>query len=141
MLKSAVQLRLRALALSALLLAGCGISFGSGNSSELFQEIRVRGEPVVGQEMRVEVTYRQRLPVPITISCFLIRPGHSRRWLGRDTLPANPDTSSEPGPVEGRSTFRFVPDRPGRYIALCNTPLDLENAIAQEFRVREPVSP
>ena len=125
-----------ALPLLALLLAGCGISLGSTSSSELFKHIRVLGEPVVGQEMRVEVTYEQRYPVPVTISCFLVRPGHSRRLLGRDTLAANPDTSAKPKPVEGRATFRFRLDRPGRYIAHCSTPLDVENFINREFRVR-----
>ena len=122
--------------LLALLLAGCGISFGSDNASELFQEIRLLGDPRVGQEMRVEVTYQQRYPVPVTISCFLERIDHSLRLLGRDTLPANPDASTEPEPIEGRSTFRFIADRPGRYRALCNTPLDFENAVSKEFRVR-----
>ena len=142
------RFRLRAVAppLLALLLAGCGISFGSGNPSELFTEIRVVGTPTVGQEMGVEVTHEQRYPVPVTISCFLVRPGHSRRLLGRETLPANPppsagsssgDAPEEAEPVEGRSTFRFRPDRPGRYVALCNTPLAPENAISKEFRVRE----
>lgn len=126
-----------ALAVAALLLAGCGISLGGGaSSSELFSKLRIRGEPVVGGEMTLEVSEEQRYPVAVDISCFLLDPGRSRRLLGRDTLPANPDTSAEPTPVAGASTFRFRVQRPGRYLALCNTPLDPENFISKEFRVR-----
>jgi len=125
-----------ALATAALLLAGCGISLGGGASSELFSALRIRGEPVVGGEMTLEVTHEQRYPVAVDISCFLVQPSHSRRLVGRDTLPANPDTSAEPTPVAGASTFRFRVQRSGRYVALCNTPLDPENSISKEFRVR-----
>jgi hypothetical protein len=125
-----------ALAASVLLLAGCGISFGGGASSELFSDLRIRGEPVVGREMTLEVTHEQRYPVAVDISCFLVQPSHSRRLLGRDTLPPNPDISAEPTPVAGASTFRFRVQRPGRYLALCNTPLDPENFISEDFRVR-----
>jgi hypothetical protein len=125
-----------ALATAALLLAGCGISLGGGASSELFSELRIRGEPAVGREMTLEATHEQRYPVAVDISCFLAQPGRSRRLLGRDTLPANPDTSAEPTPVAGASTFRFRVQRPGRYLALCNTPLDPENSISKEFRVK-----
>ena len=128
--------RLVALATAALLLAGCGISLGGGASSELFSALRISGEPVAGGQMTLEVTEEQRYPVAVDISCFLVQPGRSRRLLGRDTLPANPDTSAEPTPVAGASTFRFRVQRPGRYLALCNTPLDPENSISKEFRVR-----
>jgi cAMP phosphodiesterase len=125
-----------ALAAAALLLAGCGISLGGSASSELFAKLSIQGEPVAGSEMTLKVTEEQRYPVAVDISCFLVQPGRSRRLLGRDTLPANPDTSAEPTPVAGASTFRFRVQRPGRYLALCNTPLDPENFISKEFRVR-----
>ena len=127
---------LAALAAAVLLLAGCGITLSGGTSSELFSKLSIQGEPVVGQEMTLEVTHEQRYPLAVDISCFLVQPGRSRRLLGRDTLPANPDTSVEPTPVAGASTFRFRVQRPGRYMALCNTPLDPENFISKEFRVR-----
>jgi hypothetical protein len=127
---------LAALAATALLLAGCGISLDSGTSSELFSKLSLKGEPVVGSEMTLEVTHEQRYPLPVDISCFLVEPGHSRRLLGRDTLPADPDTSVEPTPVAGSSTFRFRVERSGRYVALCNTPLDQDNFISKEFRVK-----
>jgi hypothetical protein len=129
-------LRLAALAAAALLLAGCGISLGSGTSSELFSKLSLEGEAVAGGEITLVVTHEQRYPLPVDISCFLVEPGHSRRLLGRDTLPADPDTSVEPTPVAGSSTFRFRVERPGRYAALCNTPLDPENFISKEFRVK-----
>jgi hypothetical protein len=129
-------LRLATLATAALLLAGCGISFGGGTSSELFSKLSLEGEPVVGGQMTLEVTYEQRYPLPVDISCFLVESGRSRRLLGRDTLSADPDTSVEPTPVAGSSTFRFRVDRPGRYLALCNTPLDPENFISEEFQVK-----
>ena len=125
-----------ALATAALLLAGCGISLGGGASSELFSKLRVQGDLVVGSEMTLEVTDEQRYPMAVDISCYLLDPGRSRRLLGRDTLPANPDTSAEPTPVAGASTFRFRVHRPGRYLALCNTPLDPDNFISKEFRVK-----
>jgi hypothetical protein len=125
-----------ALAAAALLLAGCGISLGGSASSEFFSKLSIEGEPVVGQEMTLEVTHEQRYPVAVEISCFLVQPGHSQRLLGRDTLPADPDTSPEPTPVADASSFRFLVQRPGRYLALCNTPLDPDNSISKEFRVR-----
>jgi hypothetical protein len=121
---------------AALLLAGCGISVGGGSSSELFSKLSLEGEPVVGRDMTLEVTHEQRYPLPVDISCFLLEPGRSRRLLGRDTLPADPDTSVEPTPVAGASTFRFRVERPGRYVVLCNTPLDPENFISKDFRVK-----
>ena len=127
---------LATLAAAALLLASCGISLSSSTSSELFSKLSLRGEPVVGREMTLEVTHEQRYPVTVDISCFLLQPGRSRQLLGRDTLPANPDTSTEPTPVAGASTFRFRVQRPGRYLALCNTPLDSDNFISKEFRVK-----
>ena len=131
------SVRLAALAAAALLLAGCGISFSGENSSELFSELSIGGEAVVGAEMTLEVTHEQRYPLAVDISCFLIEPGRGRRLLGRDTLPADPDTSAEPTPVPGDSTFHFRVQRPGRYLALCNTPLDPENFISKGFRVKE----
>ena len=128
--------RVAALITAALLLAGCGISFGGDASSELFSDLRIRGEPVVGGEMTLEVAHEQRYPVAVDISCFLVRPSRSSRLLGRDTLPPNPDTSPEPTPVAGASTFRFRVQTPGRYVALCNTPLDPDNSISEDFRVR-----
>jgi hypothetical protein len=125
-----------ALATAALLLAGCGISLSSSTSSELFSKLRIQGEPVVGREMILAVSHEQRYPLAVDISCFLLQPGRSRRLLGRDSLPANPDTSAEPTPVAGASTFHFRVQRPGRYLALCNTPLDPDNSISEEFRVR-----
>ena len=127
---------LAALTAAALLLAGCGISLGGGTSSELFSKLRIQGEPVVGREMILAVSHEQRYPLAVDISCFLLQPGRSRRLLGRDTLPANPDTSAEPTPVAGASTFRFRVQRSGRYMALCNTPLDSDNFISKEFRVK-----
>lgn len=127
---------LAALAAGALLLVGCGISFGGDASSELFSDLRLRGEPVVEGELTLEVSHEQLYPVAVDISCFLLRPGHSRRLLGRDTLPPNPDTSPEPTPVVGASSFRFRVQGPGRYLALCNTPLDPDNFISEDFRVK-----
>jgi len=128
---------LAALATLALLLSGCGIRFGDDSSTDLFLDLRIRGKPAMGAEMALEVTYEQRYPVAVDISCFLVHRDRSRRLLGRDTLPPNPDTSAKPTPVAGASTFRFRVQRPGRYVAVCNTPLDPENFISEDFRVKK----
>ncbi len=129
--------RLVALAAAALLLAGCGISLSNGGaSSELFSKLSIQGDAVAGSEMSLQVTYKQRYPVAVDVSCFLVDPGRSRRLLGRDTLPADPDTSPKPTPVAGASTFRFRVQMPGSYVALCNTPLDPDNFISKKFRVK-----
>ncbi len=86
--------------------------------------------------MTVEVTYDQLYPVAVDVSCYLVRPSRSRRLLSRDVLPPNPDRSEEPTPVPGTSSFRFRVQTPGRYLALCNTPLDPDNFISEEFRVK-----
>jgi hypothetical protein len=131
------SLHLAALAAAAFLLAGCGISLGNGGaSSELFSKLSIHGEAVAGGEMTLEVTHKQRYPLAVDISCFLVQPGRSSRLLGRDTLPADTDTSPKPTPVAGASTFRFRVQRPGSYMALCNTPLDPDNFISKKFRVK-----
>lgn len=53
-------------------------------------------------------------------------------------IPANPDggVAGEATPVPGTIELRFFgPERPGRYIAKCFTPLDVNNVIFEEFTI------
>ena len=55
-----------------------------------------------------------------------------------EDIPANPDggLAGEATPVPGTIERRFFgPERPGRYIAKCFTPLDVNNAISEEFTI------
>ncbi|MCH8949958.1 MAG: hypothetical protein IIB87_06235 [Chloroflexi bacterium] len=55
-----------------------------------------------------------------------------------EDIPANPDggIAGEATPVPGTIERRFLaPERPGRYIAKCFTPLDVNNAISEEFTI------
>ena len=55
-----------------------------------------------------------------------------------EDIPANPDggIAGEATPVPGTIERRFLaPERPGRYIAKCFTPLDVNNAIFEEFTI------
>ncbi len=55
-----------------------------------------------------------------------------------EDIPANPDggIAGEATPVPGTIERRFLaPERPGRYVAKCFTPLDVNNAISEEFTI------
>ncbi|MCH8025160.1 MAG: hypothetical protein IH866_00065 [Chloroflexi bacterium] len=79
-------------------------------------------------------------PVPTAVSIPRIRPTPSNKVIDVliDAIPPNPDggIAGEATPVPGTIEERFVgPEQPGRYIAKCFTPLDVNNAIVEEFTI------
>ena len=79
-------------------------------------------------------------PEPTVVNIPRIRPTPFNKVIDVlvDDIPPNPDggLAGEATPVSGTLKQRFVgPEQPGRYIAKCFTPLDVNNAIIEEFTI------
>ena len=91
-------------------------------------------------------------PTPLIVLGILITPEPTRVNIPRirptpfnkvidiliDDIPANPDggLAGEVTPVPGTIERSFLaPEQPGHYIAKCFTPLDVNNAILEEFTI------
>lgn len=79
-------------------------------------------------------------PEPTAVNIPRIRPTPFNKVIDVlvEDIAANPDggIAGEATPVAGTFERQFLaPDRPGRYIAKCFTPLDVNNAIREEFTI------
>ena len=82
----------------------------------------------------------QVTPEPTAVNIPRIRPTPFNKVIDVliDDIPANPDggLAGEATPVPGTIERRFFgPEQVGRYIAKCFTPLDVNNAISEEFTI------
>ena len=137
--------RLLAAGVLALLTASCGISLrAETTASEIFEELTVAGDFTVGEQLSFTLAYEQPYPVTVRVVCDLLElqtndeePEELSRILIED-LPPNPDGGplDEATPVAGEIQRSFAgPDSPGRYLVLCATDEDEDNAIAEEFTI------
>ena len=86
--------------------------------------------------MTLEVSQKQRYPVAVG---HQLLPARIRSAAGASSAATRSPPTPTPRrsrPRRGASSFRFRVQRPGRYLALCNTPLDPDNFISKEFRVK-----
>ncbi len=120
----------------SLLLAGCGVSFGSSDkSTEIFQSLRVFREPNGGYNMVLQLDYRQPYTVDVGVSCSLKQNGQRLEEVGNLRVPANPRGGQvgDVTPVPGNFTIQFPGPPPGHYRVTCLTPDDENNAISTDF--------
>jgi hypothetical protein len=130
---------LLSLAIASLLLAGCGVSFGSDQGNEFFKSIDVSGRMEAGAPLTVAVTYEQFYPFQLDIECELWDNTTKTlvRSLGQDLIPSYPEGSPRVTPFPGNFSMDFVVEEPGEYLVECFTVLDDENFIGEKITIRE----
>jgi len=126
-IKRSFPLLLFIAALAALAL-GCGIG-----SDKAFQEplskMRITGTRAVGQEMRLELDYRQTYDVDVDVECDLRQGSAVVDEIGSGVVPANPGGRPDATPAVGTLAFSFRVDKAGSYTVRCFTPEDTENKL------------
>ncbi|MEX2247877.1 MAG: hypothetical protein WEC75_14475 [Dehalococcoidia bacterium] len=131
--------RLLALALSAALLAGCGVGFAGGpQGTEFFKSLTVTGHKQTGAPLTAAVTYEQNYPLDVPIQCELRRGKALIKLIGGATAPPYPDGTPEKTPFPGNFSFDFTVEEAGHYKVQCYTTADDDNFIEEEFDVRDP---
>jgi hypothetical protein len=79
-------------------------------------------------------------PTPVRIPAPMPTPANRVVGILADQIGPNAEgsTADEATPVIGKIERRFMaPSEPGRYVVRCFTPLDRDNQIMEELRVRE----
>jgi len=116
--------------------AGCGIDFGSADEhTEPMTHLRVTGTRKAGEELRVELSYSQTLPVEVEVECRLKQGSEVMQSIGAAGIPANPGGSPEATPVAGTLSFPLRVDRPGEYAVVCVTLADESNELSQTISI------
>jgi hypothetical protein len=118
----------------AFLALGCGIG-----TDEAYQEplskIRVTGTRAVGQEMRLELDYRQTYDVDVDVECDLKQGSKIIQQISYETVPANPNGRPDATPATGTLAFDFSVDKAGSYTVVCFTTKDTENKLKASLDV------
>ena len=116
--------------------AGCGIHFGSADEhTEPLAHLRVTGTRRAGEELQVELSYSQTLPVSVEVECRLKQGNEVVQRIGAGTVPANPEGSPEATPVAGSLSFPLRIDRAGEYTVVCLTLADESNYLSQTISI------
>jgi hypothetical protein len=122
--------------LLSLLWAGCGIHFGSADEhTEPLAHLQVTGTRRAGEELQVELSYSQTLPVSVEVECRLKQGSEVLQRIGAATIPANPGGNPEATPVAGSLSFSLRIDRPGEYMVVCVTLADETNSLSQVISI------
>jgi hypothetical protein len=122
--------------LLSLLWAGCGIDFGSADEhTEPLAHLQVTGTRRAGEELQVELSYSQTLPVPVEVECRLKQGSEVLQRIGAATIPANPGGNPEATPVAGSLSFPLRIDRPGEYAVVCVTLADETNYLSRTISI------
>lgn len=120
----------------ALAASACGIEFDDGDgNNEPLAAMRVVGDRVAGEKLRLELDYAQIYPVPVEIECRLKQGSNVVQIIGADTVAANPEGGPEATPVVGMLSFTFEVDIPGEYRLECLTPADPENKLKSTLTI------
>ncbi len=108
--------------LLGLISAGCGVRFrDSPVQSELLVSLSPTS-PAESNLVRLELTYRRFYPVPIALTCSLLRSdGREAIPSLRLTIPASDTTATPSTASDAILPVRFSDVPPGNYIARCAT--------------------
>jgi len=128
---TAILLFLGAIALLAL---GCGIGTEAMRHEPL-SKMRITGTRAVGQEMRLELDYRQTYAVGVDAECDLKQGSEVVQQIGYDTVPANPSGRPDTTPAVGTLSFSFRVEKAGSYLVVCFTTKDAENKLSAPLTV------
>jgi hypothetical protein len=116
--------------------AGCGIDFGSANEhTEPMTHLRVTGTRKAGEELQVELSYSQTLPVAVAVECRLKQGSEVEKAIGAAAIPANPGGNPEATPAVGSLSFPLRIDRAGEYTVVCVTLADESNELSQTISI------
>ena len=122
------------LATPAALALGCGI--GSDRAyQEPLSKMRITGTRTVGQELRLELDYRQTYDVDVDVECDLKQSGEVVEQIGNGTVPANAGGRPDATPAVGSLAFSFRVENAGSYVVVCFTPADAENELTTSLNV------
>ncbi|HUS83130.1 MAG TPA: hypothetical protein VM013_07770 [Dehalococcoidia bacterium] len=121
-------------ALVAALALGCGIGSDEEHHEPL-SKMRITGTRVVGQELRLEMDYRQTYGVDVDVECELRQGGEVVDEIGSDIVPANPGGRPDATPAVGTLAFSFRVEKAGSYVVVCFTPADAENKLTMSLSV------
>ena len=112
----------------AVLALGCGIG-SEEEQHEPLSMMRITGTRVVGQDMRLELDYRQTYDVDVDVECDLRQGSEVIQQIGYDTVAANPGGRPDATPAVGTLTFPFRVEKAGSYLIVCFTTKDAENKL------------
>jgi len=118
-----------------LVTVACGIGTEEARREPLWK-MRVTGTPVVGQEMRLELDYRQTYDVAVDVECDLKRGGEVIQQIGYGTVSANPNGRPNATPATGTLSFPFRPNKAGSYSVACFTVRDAENKLTSSLTIK-----
>ena len=125
------------LALSCVVLAGCGVRFRDPQpGNEFFKSATVSGDLRVGATLAGSVTIAQRYNVEVPITCELRQGKALVKPIGSEKIAALPNGTPKSTPAAAHYTYEFTVERAGAYKFECFTPSDQDNYIIREFSVR-----
>jgi len=118
----------------AALALGCGI--GSDRAyQEPLSKMRITGTRTVGQELRLELDYRQTYDVDVDVECDLKQGSEVIQQIGYGVVQANPGGHPDATPAVGTLVFPFRVEKAGSYLVVCFTTKDAENKLKTSLNV------
>jgi len=118
----------------AVLALGCGI--GSDTKyQEPLSKMRITGTRAVGQDLRLELDYRQTYDVDVDVECELRQGSTVVDEIGSGVVTANPGGRPDATPTVGTLAFPFRVEKAGSYLVVCFTTKDEENKLKTPLTV------
>lgn len=128
--------------LLAPLLVACGVRFSAAKQgNDFFKTLTVSGDRRAGSALTASVTYMQKAPFEVKMTCELRKNKTLVRAIGNDVIPRYPFGNPKATPFPGNFSYDFTVDEPGTYEVQCYTPVDEDNFIVKEFTVRPASTP
>lgn len=124
------------LALSCVLLAGCGVRFHDPEpGNEFFTSATVSGDLRAGSTLTGTVTIAQRYNIDVPIACELRRGKELVKALGSEAVAALGGGTPKSTPVATHYTYEFTVESAGAYKFECYTTKDQDNYVIREFTI------